>query len=219
MKRISIYDLPFKDDLMYFAEAMVYAFSRTPITIKGLRDQKSWIDEIRALISFKVKVVAQIMEAKQQYSEQLANSPLLLGLLDMYLAAAKDLTGKNLKAAYKNYETLQQGYSFEKNMNAFIDAGVTLSFDDWENHTDLCLAYPIHLYGVYRKHGGGNNYEHRGYYLPICSCHKLDKKQLKKLCETNPDFLQYPEVKDFYESLMGGDSSMKEESADEELGE
>ena len=200
MARISIHDLSYQKDLLKLAEAMQYAFHGEATSDYGIQNKRYWLGQVYE--NSKLDVVKQINETKAEHAEELANSPLLRGLLDMYVAATEASTPEELKAVYEAYQKLQMDCEFESHKDAYVDAGCILTTGYLSERDDeIFFTYPIHLFGSYQVKGGGSD-DHRGFCLfPL---HKLGAEELKELHETNPDLFaeSSPKVRAAYEALV-----------------
>ena len=200
-KRISVNDLPYRADLLKLAEAMQYAFHGEAKSDYAIQNKRYWLGEVYK--NSKLDVAKQIEETQKEYEEQLANSPLLRGFLDMYVAATKANSPEELQAVYTAYQNLQKDVAFETNKDAYVDAGCILTTGYLSERDDeIFFTYPIHLYSSYTVKGGGSD-DHRGYCLfPV---HKLTAEELKELHESNPELFaeSSPKVRAAYDALTG----------------
>lgn len=190
MDQININDLKYKKDLFKLAEAMQYAFHGEATSEYSIQNKRYWLGQVYA--NSRLDVVNQIKKTKEEHAEALAESPLLNGLLDMYVAATSVSSPEELKAVYEAYQSLQKDCTFEDNKQAYVDAGCTvgLSYDD---PSKLTLKYPIFLYGAYELNGGADD-DHRGGYLyPV---HILSEKDIEELRGMAPELFEgvYPVV-------------------------
>ena len=206
--RITVNDLPYKTYLFKLAEAMQYAFHGEAKSDYEIQNKRYWLGEVYK--NSKLEVAKQIEETKKEHAEQLANSPLLCGLLDMYVAATKANSLDAHKAVYTAYQSLQKDCDFENHKDAYADAGCILTTGYFSERDDeVFLTYPIHLYGAYTQHEGGSD-DHRGYYLfPV---HKLSSKELQELHETSPRLFEEgtPQVRNVYVSSLVGNQPEEE---------
>ena len=202
MKRLNIQDLSYRVELLKLAEAMQYAFHGEATSDYAIQNKRYWLSEVYK--NSKLDVVRQIEETQKEYAEQLEASPLLRGLLDMYVAATKAETPEELKAVYTAYQDLQKDISFEENKEAYVDAGCILTTGYLsEKDDEVFFTYPIHLYSSYAVKGGGSD-DHRGSYLfPV---QKISAEELKELHDTNPVLFEEssPKVKKVYAATLLG---------------
>lgn len=184
-KNINVSDFSFEGELLSLAEAMQYAFRDEVAESEYAKQNKRyWIGQV--LSRTKESVYAEIKNAKNEHAKELENSPLLLALMDMYIAVAETEDTNKLKDIYTAYQNLQKDCKFEDNKQAYFDAGCVLS-TGFEDEKGIYVMYPIHLYGAYNQHGGGSD-DHRGGYLyPL---HKLNVEEVKELYETKPELFE-----------------------------
>ena len=201
-KRITVNDLPYRAELLELSVAMQYAFHGEPQSDYEVQNKRYWLGEVYK--HSKLEVVKEIEKTKKEYAEQLANSPLLCGILDMYVAATKANSPEELKAVYTAYQNLQKDVPFETNKDAYVDAGCILTTGYLSERDDeVFFTYPSHLYSAYEVKGGGSD-DHRGYCLfPV---HKLTAEELQELHDTNPVLFEKssPKVKKVYAATLLG---------------
>ena len=186
---INFYNLPYQKELIELAEAMQYAFRK---------DQKNddWFK--RVLKRSKSTIAEQIKETKAAHADELASSPILLGLLDMYLDACTTKGPKKLKDIYLKYQNLQKNYPFETNNQAYFDAGCILQPGPYDENT-ICVMYPIHLYAAYAANGGVDDDHRFGFLFPV---HELNDDELVKLHDINSDLFSNKKVRKVYEEII-----------------
>ncbi len=187
---IHIDDLSFRRDLFQLAEAMQYAFNKEPKSDYDKQNKKYWYGQI---ISYsKSDVAREINAIKTKYADDLAKSPLLLGLLDMYVAASETEDKEKLKEIYLAYQNLQKDVPFETNKQAYVEAGCGVTSGLFgENEDKLFVMYPIHLFTSYSQKGGSDD-DHRGGYLyPV---HQLTVEEATELHAINPNMFSSPKT-------------------------
>lgn len=201
MSRININDLSYKKELLKLAEAMQYAFYGEATSEYEIQNKRYWLGQVYECS--KLEVVAQINKTKEEHAEALANSPVLRGLLDMYVAATNASNPQELEAVYQAYQTLQKDCDFENHKDAYVDAGCVLTTGYLSERDDeVFFTYPIHLFGAYQEKEGSSD-DHRGYLLfPV---QKLSAEELKELHDSNPELFadSSPAVRAAYDALTG----------------
>ena len=110
------YDLPFWEDLTRLGEAMQYAFHGEATSEYDIKNKKYWTDKAAGIT--KPSVCEAIRKFKEESAEALADSPILRGLLDTYLAVAETKDPEKLKAIYTAFQNLQHDLPFETNKGA-----------------------------------------------------------------------------------------------------
>ena len=140
------YDLPYWRDLIRFGEAMVYAFNRESIFDFDKEKHNSWKNIVKSRTN--QEVCEEIKDFKQKNAELLAESPILAGLLDSYIAASETRDTARLKKIYKAFMAMQKDIPFEQNKETYIDAGCTIAFKETSNGV-ATVYFPISLYVKY----------------------------------------------------------------------
>lgn len=202
MARLNLNDLPYKKEIYKLAEAMQYAYGSEPRSDYDIQNKRYWLGEVYK--NSKLEVAKQIKETQKEHAEELASSPLLRGLLDMYVAATEADSPEALKAVYTAYQALQKDVSFEDNKEAYVDAGCILTTGYLSERDDeVFLTYPIYLYGAYTQYGGESDDHRAGYLFPV---HKLSPEELKELHDKCPEVFadSSPKVRKVYASTLVG---------------
>ena len=182
-------DLSFWEDLIYFGEAMQYAFKEEPHSDNDKIRQKGWIDEIIAICTAKNGITQKLIETfKKQNAEFLQKSPILNGLLDAFITASRTNDPAILKKIYQAFQEMQKDLPFEQNKEAYIDAGCHILSRSNLNR-GIQVEFPISLYSGWDPTGQKYD-DHRSGYLPPLEEHYLDEKEVVKLAETRPVLLE-----------------------------
>ena len=193
---LNLYELPFWKDLFYLGEAMQYAFHGRSNSEYAVNNRAGWTKT--ALSLPKQQVCEQIQSFKSENAERLAKSPILLGMMDTYLAAAETKDPEQLRNIYTAFQNMQRDYKFDKHKAEYIEAGCVLSTGYLEEK-GLHVSYPIFLYGAYAEKGGSDD-DHRGGYLyPV---HKLTDKEIREIHDIRPQLFERSEsVRRAYEAM------------------
>lgn len=202
MARLNINDLPYRREIFKLAEAMQYAYNSEPTSDYDIQNKRYWLGEVYK--NSKLEVAKQIKETQKEHAEELASSPLLRGLLDMYVAATEAGSPEELKAVYTAYQALQKDIPFEDNKEAYVDAGCILTTGYLSERDDeVFLTYPIFLHGAYTQYGGRDDDNRGGYLFPV---HKLSPEELKDLHDKCPDLFaeSSPKVRKVYAASLVG---------------
>lgn len=200
---IHIDDLSFRRDLFQLAEAMQYAFNSEPKSDYDKQNKRYWVGQV--LSSSKPDVAKEINAIKTKYADELAKSPLLLGLLDMYVAASETDDREKFKDIYLAYQNLQKDVPFETNKQAYVEAGCGVTAGLFgEDEDKLFVMYPIHLFSSYSEKGGRSD-DHRGGYLyPV---HQLTLEEAQELYEINPNMFTSPKTRNAFNGMKNSTAS------------
>ena len=183
-KEYYYYDLPFWQDLTRLGEAMQYAFNREPKSDYDKKNHEYWVKEVMAKATESVR--KQIEEFKQQNAELLAESPILAGLLDTYIAASQTKDPAKLKEIYQAFQDMQKDLPFEENKETYVDAGCSFT-SGFAKEGETSVLFPISLYSGYDPSRQRDD-DHRGGYL--FPAHSLSEEEIVKLAETRPVLLE-----------------------------
>lgn len=113
----------FQKDLFRFAEAMQYCFKES----SDKENYNMWLEKIKKRASnYDLKTTLERILSKNK--EEAKKSPLLKGLYDAYLRAYKTEDEKKLKKIYLAYQKLQDKIPYEKNPQAYYEAGCFAGF-------------------------------------------------------------------------------------------
>ncbi len=177
------YDLPFWRDLTGLGEAMQYAFHGEVVSERDKERKQYWVNKVIETAS--AKVAEQIKSFKQENAELLAESPVLAGLLDTFVAMSETKDPEQLKTIYVAFQNLQKDLPFAENKAVYFDAGCSTT-SGFGAGDGLSVLFPISLYGGYDPQGQRDD-DHRGGYLwPV---HTLSDEEIKELAEARPALL------------------------------
>ena len=182
------YDLPFWQDLTRLGEAMQYAFNSEPKSDYDKKNHEFWVKEVMAKATEEVR--KQIEEFKQQNAELLAESPILAGLLDTYIAASQTKDPAKLKEIYDSFQQTQQNLPFAENKEAYVDAGCSFT-GGFAQEGQTTVLFPISLYGGYDPTRQRDD-DHRGGYL--YPAHSIGDEEILKLAESRPVLVEKSKV-------------------------
>lgn len=195
---IHIDNLSYRKDLFALSEAMLYAFNREPKSDDDEQTKRYWVGQI--LSNSKLDVCKQIEETKQNYEKELKNSPLLQGLLDLYISATNTYDLNKLNEIYLSYQQLQKSLSFEENKKSYIEAGCGLTTGLFGKDEDkIFLYYPVHLYSSYIENGGNTDQHRGGYFFPA---HELSIEELKEIEKIHPALFESGMVNKTYLAMQ-----------------
>lgn len=192
---INFRDLPYRTELLKLTEAMQYAFHGEATSDYDIKNKRYWLGQVIAQSN--IDVARKIKETKASHADELSSSPVLLALLDLYVAACETSDTERLKNLYLAYQNLQRDCNFENNKKAYIDAGCML-MQDFDNKNEINLSYPMHLYAAYEANGGRDDDHRGGYFFPV---HKLNVNELDELYKTNPEIFKDPKINEVYQNM------------------
>jgi len=196
-KNINVNDFYFRNDLVELTEAMQYAFGDQDANKNDNSQEKLyWM--------INTNTVRSIKDIKEKHAKELAGSPILLGLLDLYLESAHAEGFTDFKEIYDAYQNLQKDCAYEDHKQAYFDAGCVLTIDQNFDTNHVRLKYPIWLYSAYKQHGGTSCDTRGGYLFPV---QVLTNEELMELNELNPEIIKSsPRVQLYFEGLKSKES-------------
>ena len=183
---IKIFDLPFYRGMFRVFEAMHYSVSdynaiTSTSSDRQKSDNESWFDKIQPLA---LKIKDQLVKYASENFEELQKNPLILGLINLCIAASTASSREEMKKIYDDYINFQKIYQFADHKKEYINAGCALTTPYFTHNKKLQLIYPLFLYGAYTEHGGRGDYYREGYLFPY---HDLTVQELEELHEMDTD--------------------------------